>query len=146
MTGTAPRRPQPADLLGSGGQSPLPGRPLLTTPPHLQRRDLAELQRQHLAGQPWLGLGGLLLATVVYLALAAGTGSTATSLLILGPISAFALPVVAMVAFWWNDWPGSRLATPLERPDRHRPGCRGRGRADHRGPGRRRAVRRPGSI
>jgi hypothetical protein len=114
MTGTAPGRPQPTDLLGSGGQSPLPGRPLLTTPPHLQRRDLAERQRQHLAGQPWLGLGGLglLLATVVFLALAAGTGSTATSLLILGPMSAFALPVVAMVAFWWNDWPGSRLATP----------------------------------
>ena len=85
---------------------------MLTTPPHLQRRDLPELQRRHLAGQPWLGLGGLLLAAVVFFALALGTGSTATSLLILGPISTFALPVVAMVAFWWNDWPGSRLTTP----------------------------------
>jgi hypothetical protein len=112
MTGTAPRRPQPADLPGRGGLPPRPGRPLLTTPPHLQRRDLPELQRHHLAGQPWLGLGGLLLAAVVFFALALGTGSTATSLLILGPISTFALPVVAMVAFWWNDWPGSRLATP----------------------------------
>ena len=112
MTGTAPRRPQPADLPGRGGLPPRPGRPLLTTPPHLQRRDLPELQRQHLAGQPWLGLGGLLLAAVVFFALALGTGSTATSLLILGPISTFALPVVAMVAFWWNDWPGSRLTTP----------------------------------
>jgi hypothetical protein len=64
------------------------------------------------AGQPWRGLGGLLLATVVFLALATGTGSTATSLLILGPMSAFALPLVAVVAFWWNDWPGSRLTTP----------------------------------
>jgi hypothetical protein len=85
---------------------------LLTTPPHLQRRDLAERQRQHLAAQPWLGLGGLLLAAVVFFALALGADSTATSLLILGPMSAFALPVVAMVAFWWNDWPGSRLTTP----------------------------------
>ena len=59
------------------------------------------------AGQPWRGLGGLLLATVVFFALAAGTGSTTTSLLILGPISAFALPLVVVVAFWWNDWPGS---------------------------------------
>jgi hypothetical protein len=93
-------------------KSPPAERPLLTIPPHLQHRDFAELQRRHLAGQPWLGLGGLLLAAVVFSALALGTGSTATSLLILGPMSTFALPVVAMVAFWWNDWPGSRLATP----------------------------------
>jgi hypothetical protein len=64
---------------------------LVTTPPHLQRRDLA---------------------AVVFFALALGAGSTATSLLILGPMSAFELPVVAMVAFWWNDWPVSRLTTP----------------------------------
>ena len=112
MTGTPPSRPQPADLPGRDGLPPRPGRPLLTTPPHLQRRDLDELPRRHLAGQPWLGLGGLLLTAVVFFALALGTGSTATSLLILGPISTFALPVVAMVAFWWNDWPGSRLTTP----------------------------------
>jgi hypothetical protein len=112
MTGTAPHRPQPANLLGHGGTPPRPGRPLLTTPSHLQRRDLAELQRRHLAAQPWLGLGGLLLTTVVFFALALGAGSTATSLLILGPISTFALPAVVMVAFWWNDWPGSRLTTP----------------------------------
>lgn len=31
------------------------------------------------------------------------------ALLILGPISTFALPAVAVIAFWWNDWPGSRL-------------------------------------
>ena len=89
-----------------------PGRPLLTTPPHLQPQAFADRQRQHLAGQPWLGLGGLLLAAAVFFALALGAGSTETSLLILGPISTFALPAVAMIAFWWNDWPGSRLATP----------------------------------
>ena len=65
-----------------------------------------------LGAQPWLGLGGLLLAAVVFFALALGTGSTATWLLILGPISTFALAAVAMIAFWWNDWPGSRLTTP----------------------------------
>jgi hypothetical protein len=73
---------------------------------------VAALQRRHLAAQPWLGIGGLLLAAVVFFALALGTGSTETSLLILGPISAFALPAVAMIAFWWNDWPGSNLTTP----------------------------------
>ena len=54
----------------------------------------------------------MLLGAAVFFALALGTGSTQTSLLILGPISTFALPAVAMVAFWWNDWPGSRLTTP----------------------------------
>jgi hypothetical protein len=68
--------------------------------------------RRRLAGQPWAGLGGLLLSAVVFLALAMGAGDAPTSLLIVGPMSAFALPVVAMVAFWWNDWPGSRLVRP----------------------------------
>jgi hypothetical protein len=101
-----------AGLLSSGGPGPLPTRPLLTTPPHLQSRVQTERQRQHLAAQPWLGLGGLLLGAVVFFALALGTGSTATSVLVLGPLATFALPAVAMIAFWWNDWPGSRLATP----------------------------------
>jgi hypothetical protein len=48
----------------------------------------------------------------VFFALALGTGSTTTSLLVLGPIATFALPAVAVIAFWWNDWPGTRLATP----------------------------------
>jgi hypothetical protein len=109
MTGTAPRR---ADFHGRGADSPLPERPLLTTPPRLQPTDVAREQRQRLAAQPWLGLGGLLLTAVVFFALALGTGSTATALLILGPISTFALPAVAMIAFWWNDWPGSRLSVP----------------------------------
>jgi hypothetical protein len=87
-------------------------RPLLTTPPRLQPPDAARQQRQRLAAQPWLGLGGLLLTAVVFFALALGTASTATALLILGPISTFGLPAVAMIAFWWNDWPGSRLSVP----------------------------------
>jgi hypothetical protein len=88
------------------------GRPLLTTPPRLQHQAFADLQRRRLAAQPWLGVAGLLLAAAVFFALALGTGSTRTSLLVLGPLSTFALPAVAMVAFWWNDWPGSRLTKP----------------------------------
>jgi hypothetical protein len=112
VTGTAPGQPRSADVLIRSGPGQLSDRPLLTTPPHLQDQAAADLQRQHLAGQPWLGLGGMLLGAAVFFALALGTGSTQTSLLILGPISTFALPAVAMVAFWWNDWPGSRLTTP----------------------------------
>ena len=83
-----------------------------TTQSTLQPRNNAGLQARRLAAQPWAGLGGLLLAAPVFFALALGTGSTTTSLLVLGPIATFALPAVAVIAFWWNDWPGSRLATP----------------------------------
>jgi hypothetical protein len=83
-----------------------------TTPPQLRPRHLAGLQTDRLAAQPWAGLGGLLLATAGFFALALGTGSTATSLLVLGPIATFALPAVAVIAFWWNDWPGARLSPP----------------------------------
>ena len=87
-------------------------RPLLTTPPQLQRRDAVRLQRAVLATQPWVGLGGLVLSAVVFFALALGLGNTATSLLVLGPITVFAVSGVAMIGFWWNDWPGSRLNKP----------------------------------
>jgi hypothetical protein len=111
VTGTA-SHPRPDGRPEEGGQQDLPERPALTAPAHLQSPDVAEAQRRRLAAQPWLGLGGLLLAAVVFFALALGMGSTAASLLVLGPISTFALAGVAMVAFWWNDWPGSRLTTP----------------------------------
>jgi hypothetical protein len=107
-----PSRRRAAELLSTGGSAPLSDRPELTTPPHLRPRAIADLERQHLAAQPWLGIGGLLLGAIVFFALALATGSTQTSLLILGPLATFALPAVAMVAFWWNDWPGSRLDKP----------------------------------
>jgi hypothetical protein len=87
-------------------------RPLLTTPPRLRRRDAVRLQREVVAAQPWVGLGGLVLSAVVFFALALGLGSTATSLLVLGPMTVFAVSGVAMIGFWWNDWPGSRLDKP----------------------------------
>ena len=36
---------------------------------------------------------------------AGGDGSTR----VLGPLVTYSLPLVAMVAFWWEDWPGTRL-------------------------------------
>ena len=74
------------------------------------------------------------------------TGNTATSLLILGPISMFALPAVAMIAFWWNDWPGSRLTTPWTGLIDTALIVAGGGRAHHRRPGHRRAPRHPRGV
>ena len=73
MTGRISSRPRPAGLLRRGGTEPLPGRPLLTTPPHLQHQAFAGLQRQRLAAQPRLGVGGLLLGAAVFFALALGS-------------------------------------------------------------------------
>jgi hypothetical protein len=58
--------------------------------------------------QPLLGLAGLLLVVPVAAALAVGAGGEG-SVVVLGPLATFALPLVAMVAFWWEDWPGTRL-------------------------------------
>jgi hypothetical protein len=63
--------------------------------------------------QPRLGVAGIALVIPVALALGYGVGGMERSLLVLGPISTFALPVIAMIAFWWQDWPGTRLRQPL---------------------------------
>lgn len=40
---------------------------------------------------------------------AVGLGGAEGSVVILSPLITFALPALAMVAFWWEDWPGSTL-------------------------------------
>ena len=51
------------------------------------------------------------------------------SLLVLGPLVTFSLPLVAMVAFWWDDWPGTQAAPQLVGLGRHGADRRRRGRA-----------------
>lgn len=60
------------------------------------------------AAQPALGLLGLLLVVPVAVALAAGAGGEGSTL-VLAPLVTYSLPLVVMVAFWWEDWPGTRL-------------------------------------
>jgi hypothetical protein len=88
----------------SAASQALPERPPISAP---------RAGRTHVARQPALGLAGLTLVIPVALALAAGLGSPERSLLVLGPLSTFALPVIAMIAFWWEDWPGTLLRPPL---------------------------------
>lgn len=66
-----------------------------------------------LARQPGLGLAGIALVVPVGLFLGAAWGGPQSSLLVLGPMSTFGLPVIAMIAFWWEDWPGTVLRPPL---------------------------------
>jgi hypothetical protein len=66
-----------------------------------------------MAQQPAVGLAGLTLVVPVALVLGVGLGSLERSLLVLGPLTTYALPVIAMIAFWWEDWPGTRMRTAL---------------------------------
>jgi hypothetical protein len=59
--------------------------------------------------QPALGVAGITLVFPVALLLGFGAGSAEPSVLVLGPLATFALPVIAMIAFWWGDWPGTTL-------------------------------------
>ncbi|MFK3983539.1 hypothetical protein ACI2K4_24540 [Micromonospora sp. NPDC050397] len=59
--------------------------------------------------QPILGLAGLTFVLPLFFLLAFLLGSAEASLVVLGPLATFALPVIAMIAFWWQDWPGSHL-------------------------------------
>jgi hypothetical protein len=60
-----------------------------------------------------LGVRGLWLVLPIAVLLAFGAGGAEASLLVLGPIVTYSLPLIAMVAFWWEDWPGTRLGPDL---------------------------------
>ena len=55
-------------------------------------------------GQPWTGLIGLAVVLAVAALLGLGLGAQ-DSLEAIGPMSTFCLPVLAVVALWWNGWP-----------------------------------------
>jgi hypothetical protein len=91
----------------------LPDGPPASAPPRLHPGESCEPARARLARQPALGVAGLTLVVPITLLLGVGWGGAERSLLVLGPISTFALPAIAMIAFWWEDWPGTRWRAPL---------------------------------
>jgi hypothetical protein len=91
------------------GQRTLGERPLLTTPRHVRPGEVLEAERHRLERQPLLGIAGLLFVVPVTLLLAFGIGGAERSMLVIGPMLIFAMPVVFMTIFWWEDWPGSKL-------------------------------------
>ena len=91
----------------------LPDRPPISAPAKLQGRASLASERECALRQPALGLAGILLVVPVAVLLGIGGGGLEPSLRVLGPLSTFSLPVVAMIAFWWEDWPGTRLHAPL---------------------------------
>ena len=119
MSGAEPRAQQSSagkQTLGRGGgtgrSGPFPDRPALTTPDELQDQAVVRAERRQVAAQPMVGLIGILFAVAVFVVLVYGAGDVESSLEIFGPMATFALPPIAMIAFWWNDWPGTRLRAP----------------------------------
>jgi hypothetical protein len=99
----------PARARDIGRAEALPDRPPISAPDELRCRADVAAESRRLALQPRLGLLGLLLVLPVALVIAVGAGGPENSLLVFGPLVTFSLPVVAMIAFWWEDWPGSML-------------------------------------
>ena len=87
------------------GTPPLPSRPALSAPVP----DSGTMAPPPQQAQPRVGLAGLTFLAPLFFVLAFAAGGAEKSLQVLGPLSTFALPVVAVVAFWWEDWPGSSL-------------------------------------
>ena len=96
-----------------GADAPsFPERPALTTPPDLQSDAQVRAERRGVAAQPTVGLIGVLFAAAAFVVLAVGTGHLEGSLRVFGPLATFALVPIAMIAFWWDDWPGTRVRAP----------------------------------
>jgi hypothetical protein len=88
------------ELAASNTVAPLSARPPISAP--------RESRRPAQPSQPALDLRGLLLVVPIATALAVGIGGDGSTF-VLGPLVTYALPLVVMVAFWWEDWPGTRL-------------------------------------
>ena len=97
---------------GVGRPDTFPERPALTTPDELQDHAVVRAERRQIAAQPTVGLVGIFFAVAVFVVLLYGAGDVESSLEIFGPMATFALPPIAMIAFWWNDWPGTRVRAP----------------------------------
>jgi hypothetical protein len=87
----------------------LPDQPTITTPYLRHSEAFLNAERARLAAQPGLGFAGLLVVVPLGALLAFGPDGAESAVVILSPLMTFALPVLSMVAFWWEDWPGSTL-------------------------------------
>lgn len=76
-------------------------------PRSARRTDVApDMKRLAELRQPVAGLAGILVVLPIFVLVVFAAGSAETALRLVGPVVTFGLPVVAMIAFWWDDWPG----------------------------------------
>src|SRR6266550_2125850 len=66
-----------------------------------------------LARQPLAGIAGLAVVAGLVALLGIAPGRPQTALQVSIPLATFALPVLVMMALWWERWPTDRLSRPL---------------------------------
>ncbi|GAA5014012.1 hypothetical protein [Actinopolymorpha pittospori] len=93
---------------GRDRRAGLSERPPISLPHERRHRSTVGAGHAWSSRQPGVGLLGLLLVVPVAAVLAVGAGGEGSTL-VLGPLITYSLPLVAMLAFWWEDWPGTRL-------------------------------------
>jgi hypothetical protein len=89
---------------GYVGTPPLRERPALSAPGAI---DTPPVEKGR--PQPLLGLLGLVVIVPLFFVLTFAAAGPETSLEVLLPLTTFGLPIIAMIAFWWEDWPGTTL-------------------------------------
>lgn len=91
---SAPERPR-VGVQVAGSSQPLAGEPTI---------------RSRLVRQPTQGLVGLIFLVIpAAVLLAFAVDGAQGSTIVLGPLAVFALAPTAMIAFWWENWPGTRF-------------------------------------
>jgi hypothetical protein len=56
-----------------------------------------------------VSVAGLLVVVPAFVLLAFGFGGPGQTVDAIGAVTTYALPMIAMIAFWWQDWPGTRF-------------------------------------
>jgi hypothetical protein len=105
MTGTGLTEPQ--DTARNSGRHGYRRTPPLSARPALSAPGAVAADPSRWRAQPLLTLTGLVFVVPLFFLLAFAAGGAERSLEVLAPLTTFALPAIAMIAFWWEDWPGS---------------------------------------
>lgn len=70
---------------------------------------MVDATRAETATPTAVSVAGLLVVVPAFVLMAFGFGGPEQTVDRLGAVTTYALPMIAMIAFWWQDWPGSRL-------------------------------------
>jgi hypothetical protein len=74
---------------------------------------IIEPSRPMLARQPYAGLAGLVIVAGLVVLLGIAPGRPQTALQVSIPLATFALPLLVVMALWWERWPTSHMSRPL---------------------------------
>lgn len=92
---------------------PAQGGPAHAEAPELEPQITPQQPIPALPAQPRAGLLGMIIVAVAFVILGIAPGGPQSALETVGPIATFALPVLGVVALWWEGWPAHQLRQPI---------------------------------